>query len=119
MEDVEVRNTTYYYIVCDNFGTGEGRTVDVLITRAYPRSEDYDDNYKVKPDSTPEHRAMREFIMKHGAWSAAMAEELTREEMLKRYKHYLPELAIKIINDDSVDGPGNFNYSATLHLNYS
>ena len=121
MEDVEVKKPTYYYIVSDDFATGEGRTVYILITRAYPSSEDYDENYKVKSDSTPQFRAMREFIKKHGAWIASGSTPLTKEEFLISYKHYLPEYAIKIILDDRYDNlhPGNFNYSAVLHVNYS
>lgn len=121
MEDVEVRKPTYYYIVSDNFATGEGRTVSILITRAYAGREDRDENYNLKPESTPEFRAMREFIDKFGAWVATLATPITKEDLLKSYKHYLPEYAIKIITDDSDSNlhPGNFNYSATLHVNFS
>jgi len=120
MDEINIADRDLYkIIVSDNFATGEGRTVYILITRAYPHTTDYDEDFKVKSSSTPEFRAMREFIDKHGAWVATIATFITKEDLLKRYKHYLPEYAIKLIMDDSIDGPGNFNYSASFHVNYS
>ena len=45
----------YQFLACDYFATGEGRTVMLLITRAYPHADDYetpgdadtDNNYQI------------------------------------------------------------------------
>lgn len=120
MEEVEVKdNNLYEIIVSDYFATGEGRTIDILITRAYPLTCDYDENYKVKKISTSNSRAFREFVSFHGAWSAGVSKFITVENLLKDYKQYLPEYAINIIIQDRLNAPGNFNYCASFHINYS
>lgn len=118
----------YQFIVSDYAATGEGRTVSILITRAYPHVDDYatkgyvDENGffvsgKLKEGYSPKVIAAREFIEEFGGWYAQGAENLSRVEFLKRYKHFLPEFAIKMLNDP--DQPGNFNFRQQFHFNYS
>jgi hypothetical protein len=115
----------YQYIACDYYGTGEGRTVCLLITRAYPRSEDYETHGNIVDGvwvpgtlkNSAKFRAAREFADEFGGWYARGAENLSREEFLQRFGNHLPPYTEKILNSE--DGPGNFNLKLQLHMNYS
>ena len=119
----------YQFLACDYYATGEGRTVCLLITRAYPRSDDYEThgNYTdgvytlpvMKPGHTPKVIAAREFIEKFGSYLAQGAENLPREEFLARFGHLLPEFAHKLINAEGDNRPGNFNFAQEFHFNFS
>ena len=115
----------YQFIAADYYATGEGRTVMILITRAYPKGDDYETLGEIvdgkfvpgKLKNTAKFRAAREFIEEFGGWYAQCAENLSREEFLKRFGHYLPEFAKKMLTSD--DQPGNMNFKQSFHLNYS
>jgi len=115
----------YQFLACDYYATGEGRTVSILITRAYPRAEDYKDyvlasnppKSVLKAGHTPKVIAAREFIEQFGSWYAYGAENLERQEFLERFGHHLPEYVKNILTSE--DPPGNFIYIAQLHLNFS
>ena len=120
-----MKDELYQFLACDYYATGEGLTVSILITRAYPRTEDYEDyvlatsptQFVLKKGNTAKVRAAREFIEQFGSWYAYGAENLERQEFLERFGHHLPEYVKNILTDE--DTPGNFNYRAKLHLNYS
>lgn len=107
----------YQFIAADYYATGEGRTVSLLITRAYPRAEDYDENQK--QIRSAKFIAAREFIERNDPLLNSYAENLYREDFLNKYGRLLPEYVIKIINAEGSDRPGNFNYSQQYHLNFS
>ena len=118
----------YQFVVSDYFATGEGRTIMLLVTRAYPRKEDYeteshfDDNGKWHPGVLKEHHtpkviAAREFIERFGGYYASGAENLPREEFLKRYGHHLPDYVKNMIEDP--EQPGNLHFSQQFHFNFS
>lgn len=115
METASVNDELYQFIVSDYYATGEGRTVCVLITRAYPWAEDYAEDETIKRSA--KFRAAREFIVKFGRHAAEGAENLTREEFLDKVGHYLPEFVKNVLSDS--DQPGNFNYAQEFHLNFS
>lgn len=118
-------NDPYQFIVSDYFGTGEGNTVCILITRAYPVQDDYEvppslDGIKFVPGklrTTAKFRATREFVENFGKWYTNFAENLAREEFLQRFSSHLPPYVEKILN--SGEGPGNFNFKLQLHMNFS
>lgn len=117
----------YQFIAADYYATGEGRTVCFLITRAYPHTDDYEThgNYNngvytppvMKPGHTDKVRAAREFAEEFGGYYLQVAENLNRDEFLRRFGHLLPGFVENILNDS--DQPGNFNFKQSLHLNYS
>lgn len=114
----------YQYIVSDYSATGEGTTISILITRAYPRADDYEDLKvmppKLKEGHTAKVRAAREFSEKFDGFYLRGAENLSREEFLRGYGHHLPQyIAKNILSAEGLDRPGNFNYSLQIHLNYS
>jgi hypothetical protein len=111
----------YQFVACDYYATGEGRTVCLLITRAYPHTDDYEGEYPNHTfKNTAEFRAAREFAEHFGGWYAQGAENLTREEFLKRFGNHLPPYTEKILNPEPGEyGPGNFNLKLQIHMNFS
>ena len=103
---------TLHYIVSDYYATGEGRTISILITRAYPRTEDYE-NGNLK-DNLKE-RLIREFAECFDPYLAFNAEVLEKEAFLQRYKNHLSELVIRQLDSLS----GNFHYHSQFHINFS
>lgn len=114
----------------DYSGTGEGRTMCVLITRAYPKQDDY----KVQPDfATDENGKMvyvpgelkhsqtyiagQEFKERFGEFYLEFAENLSKEDFLTRCGRLLPEMVLKLINSE--DTPGNLYFAQEFHFNYS
>ena len=124
------------FIFSEDFASGEGNTISLMITRAYPRHEDYvvDPNNKshknedgsfhfvmptLKENNTPRFRAAREFAEKFGGgWSLYGAEFLSRQEFLAKCGRYLPEHVVKFLGNTE-DDSGNFKYYSQWHVNYS
>jgi hypothetical protein len=125
----QLTDELYQYLVCDYYATGEGRTVCLLITRAYPHTDDYETrgNFDhgvytpgtLKKGMSDKTIAAREFVAEFGSWYAQGAENLIREEFLKRFGHYLPDYVHNILNAEVGEIPGNFNFKQTLHINFS
>jgi hypothetical protein len=129
MGSAQVSEELYQYIACDYYATGEGRTVCLLITRAYPHANDYEThgNYTdgvytppvMKAGHTDKVRAAREFAEKFDSWYLQGAENLPRDEFLQRFGHLLPEFAHKLLDAEGNDRPSNFNFAQQFHLNFS
>lgn len=112
----------YVYLSNDYYATGEGRTICLLITRAYPRQEDYDGNSweaNSKLIRTPTEIGKREFEEKFGDWMTFGVESYIREEFIQKFNNLIPATVLKEINNDSEDVPGNFNWFSQLHMNFS
>lgn len=119
----------YVFLAIDYFATGEGRSIFLLVTRAYPRQEDYevppkwDNETGYTPGvlkTTPTDIALRELRDKGvDPYFMQGVEELNRETFLQKYQSILPEFVVKILNESGNDGPGNFNYYVDMHYNYS
>jgi hypothetical protein len=117
----------YQFLVCDYFATGEGRSIMLLITRAYPKQIDYeiqgkfeDGKYippKIKDGHTPKVIAAREFVDEFGGWYAQGVENVSRKEFIARYGHHLPEYIKKMLDDS--EQPGNLHFTQKFHFNYS
>ncbi len=117
----------YQFLACDYSATGEGRTICMLITRAYPYREDYvkpsyfDEegrwHYESETKNTPEDRAKREFVVRFGGFIAQGVEVLDKQTFLTRFAHMLP-LSVKRMLLDS-DQPGNMVFSQEFHFNFS
>lgn len=116
------------YIVSDNFATGEGRTISMMISLPYPTDEDYE----VKPRITEDWQyipgvlknslkiiAARRFVEKFGSWEAACAENLSREDFMSRYGHMVPDAVKKLSDPESKDLPPNIQWHQQLHFNFS
>jgi ribosomal protein S2 len=113
----------YQYLASDYYATGEGRTICLLITRAYPKKEDYE----IEPQfvdgqfvpgtlkNTDKFRAAREFIEEFDEWMARGAENLPKEEFIKRFQNYLP----KHVETMMANPPGNFNFKQRFYFNYA
>lgn len=113
-----MKDELYQFLACDYYATGEGVTICLLITRAYPHVDDYEGSYPdITYKNTAKFRAAREFIEEFGGWYAQGAENLPREEFLEKYGKYLPELVRNLLTND--DQPGNLNFKQQFHVNYS
>ena len=127
MEPTPMTDELYQFVVCDYFATGEGSTKMILITRAYPNSDDYETHGEVVDGvyvpgtlkNSAKFRAAREFIEEFGGYYAQGAENLSREEFLKRFSNHLPPYVEKILNAEAGDRPGNFNFKLQIHMNFS
>jgi hypothetical protein len=119
----------YNFVASNYYATGEGSTTSLLITRAYPRSEDYevqpetiytDGKYQLNPGILANgagFRAIREFAEVFDGWYARGAEIYTWENFEKKYKAYIPLVVSNIMNSD--DTPGNFHWHQQIHMNFS
>ena len=105
-------NIDLKFLVSDYYATGEGRTISILITRAYSRYEDYKDDVC---QLSSEEIALREFKTHFDEWIAIGAEFLKKEEFISRCSKYLSDLVLKQLDSSS----GNFYYFSQFHINYS
>ena len=113
------------YLVSDYGATGEGRTLSILITHAFPA---YDD-YSTKPAWTDgvydagtlknsiQDIAKREFAEKFGEWFSVGVEIMDRYEFFHLYGTYVPEYVHKMTDPEK--DPPYFNYFSQTHYNYS
>lgn len=109
----------YQFIACEYYATGEGMTTCLLITRAYPKKEDYEEPFtgKLKEDHTPKVIAAREFIEEFGSWIAYGAENMPRQEFFRKYSTRIPKYVKNLF--DSEETPGNFRFAQSTHINFS
>lgn len=120
----------YHYAYADYMATGEGRTISVLITRAYPRTEDYEElpslkngwNGTLKGDVKA--IVQREMETHIGAYFAIGTEHLTRDEFILKAGRFVPDVVMKMsdyeANEKTTFGnPGNLKFFATFHYNFS
>lgn len=119
----------YSFVAADYCATGEGRTICLLITRAYPRKEDYE----VEPEwifsegksqynpgvlkHGPGFIALREFAEVFDGFIARGASLYNVENFKKQFGKYLPDLVFKMLEHE--DQPGNFHWHSELHFNFS
>lgn len=122
-----MKDNMYQFVQSEYYATGEGVTRCFLITRAYPRVEDYvkpsyfDENgewhYESDLRNTAAERALREFADIFGEFYAMGAEVVTQEEFFsEKTKQYIPPIIEKMVNEK--DQPGNFNWYDCFHINY-
>lgn len=119
----------YTFVESEYSATGEGLSVAFLITRAYPTHDDYESlpetiysegKYHTNPGvmkNGPAFRALREFTEVHGSFIARGARTYSYEEFMKRRAAYIPRVVENLLKDP--DQPGNFNWYAQIHMNFS
>ena len=119
----------YQFMAADYYATGEGRTICLLITRAYHRQEDWiqppqyikkNDKYELVPGQErigPKLRTFREFSELFGGYLAQGAEVHTQEEFMNKYDAYVPLIVKNMLQ--STDGPGNLHWYQQFHCNFS
>lgn len=118
---------TYYFAASDYFATGEGKTICLLATMAYPREQDYKVQPRIDFDKgeyvegelkgTMEDVVKREFTELFGDWFAQGIEHHSEEKFMKIYGHLVPEHVKEMLASD--DGPGNFRWYQQWHFNFS
>lgn len=124
------KDELYQFLVCDYFATGEGRTICLMITRAYPKQDDYEVPPDFKEDvegklvyvpGVLKHSqkliAAREFGERFGSRLLQGAENLPRDEFLEKWGRFIPEPVLNLLNSE--DQPGNLSFSQEFYFNYS
>jgi hypothetical protein len=115
----------YQFVACDYFATGEGRTICLLITRAYPKQDDYaTESYFDETGfhlgelkNTAKFRAAREFVEHFGSYYAQGADNLSKEEFIEKFGRFISEVVLKLLNSE--DQPGNLSFRQEFHFNFS
>lgn len=126
-----------HYVVSDYMATGEGHSLCILITMAYPHHDDYDrtDNKTrinengsfhfemppLKEGITPETIALRQFKEEFGAFHTRGAQIMSEKDFLLRHSKHIPEYIVKVIDNQRWPdkAAGNVYYASIVHLNYS
>lgn len=103
---------SYYYVKSHYFGTGEGMTLGLLVTRAYPTKEQLDAGY------TGEQIALAQFDKTFGSFLGIGATIISKETFLTEHQDYIPEFVRRAVREE-IQTPGNFRWAAELHVNYS
>lgn len=119
----------YQYVYGNYMATGEGSTTMLMITRAYPRSDDYEipAKFELKDGMwvfdpgvlkyTPTERALREFRERFGDWFGRCGEVVSKEEFFQLGRELIPPFVHEMIESD--DPPGNFKWEVMCHCNFS
>lgn len=118
------------FVVSDYLATGEGMTICILVTKAYPSQEDYEDSNsytnpdgsfhwkpsKVKEGVTSETIALRQFKKEFGEFYSFGAEIFSKEKFVEKWGKWVPVGVLNIIEQG---GMGNIYYTSKLHVNYA
>lgn len=120
----------YVYVAGDYMATGEGRTIMLMVTRAYPHRDDYAVAPKYAPNDkgvweytpgvlkgTRNDIALREFGERFGDWFGQCGRVIPKDEFFTQYDTLLPPFVRKMV--DGPDHPGNFKWVTECHYNYS
>ena len=102
----------FRYMICDEYSTGCGRTLSVLMYAALPEKDDCDENYN--PINSKEFRCVRQFHRHFGTYSLYGLQFVSREDFFGKYGHLLPPALIEL-----KDKSCYLNYHSELHFNFS
>lgn len=122
----------FHYLVADYFGTGEGRTVSLMITMLHPKGSEY----SRKPHSYQDELGQwhfdpgelgvsidqvlrRQFSEVFSQWDANGMAVVSREKFMESYGLYVPKMAEEMSRDAVEDVPANFFWHSQLHFNFS
>lgn len=122
-------NSRFQILVSNYYATGEGQTISMLITCAYPCAEDYkkephfDENFYYYPGelaTTAAERAEREFCQEFGHFLSLGADNLGSEQFLDKFSNYIPHNVKDILLRElkGRETPGNFNFKQKVHINH-
>jgi hypothetical protein len=126
-----------HYVVSDYMATGEGHSLCILITMAYPQQDDYDrsgnksytdENGKfhfemppLKEGVTPQTIALRQFKEEFGDYHMQSAQILSEEDFLEKHSKHVPAYILRVIENQRTPdkAAGNVYYASIIHMNYS
>jgi hypothetical protein len=114
-----------HYAAIDYSATGEGRTLYLLITRANPSPDDWEDPPSLKNGWSGTLAVSSETIVKRqmaelvDSYYMAGIQYYTREEFLSSYQFYLPQVVVDMSNPDNDHQPFNLHYFQEFHFNFS
>lgn len=103
------------FMIADEYSTGNGRTLSVLMSQALPSyPEDFDDEHKYTPITTQEYRAVREFHKYFGTYSLFGIKFVSREDFFEKYANLLPPALVDLKNKQCY-----LHYHGELHFNFA
>jgi len=98
-------NNGLIYIVGNYAATGEGMTVSMLVTRAYPAVH--------QRNLSREDIALEQFSEVFGEFFGVTGEVVTREEFTNVCGQWLPQLLLQMIEEDA----WNIRWFSQVHVN--
>jgi hypothetical protein len=113
-----------FFVIGSYGATGEGITVSMLVTKAYPKQSDfdpppgYDENSKYRPGElkkSKEEIAIGEFEEIFGKFYSMNAQIVSQDDFFAMGKAWIPDAVKKSIESQ----PGNIKWFSQIHLNYS
>lgn len=108
-------DNNFRFLVSDYYGTGEGRTICVLLTQALASAtEDFCYEGEYKELTTKDYRAVREFHKYFGTWMLHGLEFVSKEDFFGKYGHLLPPALVELKDKDCF-----LNYYSELHFNFA
>lgn len=114
-----------YYAAIDYSATGEGRTLYLLITRANPSPDDWEDPPSLKNGWSGTLATSKEKIVERGMservnpYYMIGVQHYTRDEFLKFYRSFVPQIVIDMSDPERDDQPFNLVYFQEFHFNFS
>lgn len=124
----DLKKVKYYCVASVYSATGEGLTISLLVTRAYPK---HDRDYKVLPSfddngynpgelKYPQEKvALLEFAeIFHPFWASG-AEVIEQDKFIEKFGEFVPDRIKKLINSEGDMIPGNLQWNTHYHVNYS
>ncbi len=126
-----------HYVVSDYMATGEGHSLCILITMAYPLHDDYDrsdskshmqsdgkfhfEMPSLKKGVTPQTIALRQFANEFGDYHVQGAQIISEQDFIAKYSKQVPAYILKVIENQRFpdSAAGNVYYASIVHLNYS
>jgi hypothetical protein len=126
-----------HYVVSDYMATGEGHSLCILITMAYPQHDDYEradskshmqsdgtfhfEMPNLKAGVTPNVIALRQFKEEFGDFHVRGAQIMSEQDFLLRHSTQVPSYILSVIDNQRWPdkAAGNVYYASIVHLNYS
>lgn len=107
-------NEYWRFIVSEYYGTGDGKTICIMITSGSTEPEDFTDDSSYTPTNSIEYRCVREFHKHFGTWMLQGIEFLSKEDFFKKYAIFLPQALVNL-----KDKQCYMHYHSELHFNFS
>jgi len=106
----------WVYMVSEYFGTGEGQTVCIMMTQAFPgHPEDFETSTnKYVACTTQQYRAVRAFHEQFGTWHLHGLRFLSKEDFFSEYSYYIPPAMMKLLNRSCFK-----DFYTRVHYNFS
>jgi len=101
------------YIFSNYAATGEGQTISMLITKAFPHAGDFNPDGSVK--FSREELALREFKSIFGDFFSSGGKIVEEHEFFQEVGEFIPDPVKKLLQQKVI---GNFKWFSQIHVNF-